>query len=92
MHRRMYYLQCHVTHANDAMSFVRFEPPGNAHVQLAANAEQVRQVLVHAFGNLIYIVQALETTLGYDANFDGSFQKYQQLASVENDREARERA
>ena len=79
VHRRLYYLECHVTHANDAVSFVRVDDDGNAWVQLATEVGQTRLLLCLASGILFQVVQTVETAFGCDANMETVFQKYQCL-------------
>lgn len=81
MHRQLYYLQCRVTHANDAMSYVRIDREGNVEIQLASNIDNLGALLQLASALLFRIIETLQSGLEIDANMDNIFNEYYQAGN-----------
>ena len=76
LHDRLYYLQCHVTHANDAMSFVKRANDGNAYVQIAGDNSQMPEVFGLAAAITFYLVSSIESAIGCDADMANLLDEY----------------
>lgn len=76
LHRELYYQQCHVTHANDAMRFVRPDGEGNAWILLSSSIVRLPETLRLAASLLFRIVETLESGLGLDADMETIFNEY----------------
>jgi len=80
-HNRIYPQHCHISHANDAMSFVKRTGDGNAWVQLATDIQEVGRVLYLASEIAFWIVDAIEKGLRCEANMDELYKEHKDLAN-----------
>ena len=76
MHQRFYYLQCHVTHANDALGFVGETEEGYASAKLSTDFGQAGKVLSLAAGIMFYEISTIEVAFGCDSDMDGLLEEF----------------